>query len=289
MSKQMRSSAILVVLAFVFLLFQQAASQDLKSLCLDFSTAYDQRFKWYNTNGSLPIYKNDHYVFTGSKTTNMYQDAVSTKSIKAGEAFAVSARVSIKIDSKSSSYRDEFAVFVSDDTKVFTGDEFGFVVRQDSATVLGYLQSPRLPEFFREFKLDSLPIGVEKTYSLKAVYSELAGKAVVRFFVNDINVLTYDFPIVSGEELYLVISSKKASGPEVDTSNNHMKVYSACIVNLPVPRADTVIQSNSDEKNFSDISIFTNTATLVVMFVLALVVLKLYKSLKMIERTISRN
>jgi len=56
---------------------------------------------------------------------------------------------------------------------------------------------------------------------------------VIRSSINDINVFTQDFPTISGEEFYLVISSKKLSPESVDASGNYMKVFSACIVNLP--------------------------------------------------------
>ncbi len=276
-------SAVLVLLS-VFLIssfFPLVSGENSRDLCIDMSTAYDQGFKWYNTNGSLPAYMGDHYLFTGSSTTNMYQDAISLRSIKVGKAFALSATISIHIDSKSPSSRDEFAIFVTDDTKVFTGDEFGFVVRQDSASLYGYLQSPRLYEFFKEFKLAEIPVSKEMTYNLKAVYSELDGKAIVRFFINDVNVLVYDFPVVTDEDLYLVVSSKKLSTVVVDTSNNGMKVYSACIVNLPAPRIDSVDQNIAQERDYlNELIIFTNILVLIIVLLMLLIMLKISKTLR---------
>lgn len=232
-----RICMLLLLITFILLPSIYGANQP-ADLCLDLTTAYDQNFKWYNTNGSLPAYHADHYLFTGSKFTNVYQDALSLKSIEAGKTFALSARVSVYIENLSASDRDEFAVFITDDTRVFTGDEFGFVVRQSSSTINGYIQSPRIPEFFKEFKLESIPVGSERTYTLKAVYAEIGDKGVIRFFINDISVFVHDFPKISGEKFYLVISSKKLSPTSIDTSRNYMKAYSACMINLPIQRAD---------------------------------------------------
>lgn len=275
-----KASALLILL-WMFsaaLVSQSVVGGGSEDLCIDMNTAYDQGFKWYNTAGPLPAYMGDHYLFTGSSSTNMYQDAVSLRTIKVGKAFALSARVSIYIDSKSPSSRDEFAIFVSDDAKVFTGDEFGFVVRQDSASLFGYLQSPRLYEFFKEFKLADIQVGREETYNLKAVYSELDGRAIVRYFINDVNVLVYDFPVVTGEELYLIVSSKKLSDPSLDTSKNFMKVYSACVVNLPAPRIDVATNPASQViDDFNKIMVMTDLLTLMTLLVVFIVVLRIYR------------
>lgn len=270
----------ILVLVIVTLLFPlpclqfTAYAESREDLCIDMSKAYDQNFKWYNTNGSLPQYMGDYYLFTGGKGTNMYQDAISIRSIKVGKAYALSARVAINLQTLHDDDRDEFAIFVTDDTKVFTGDEFGFVFRIKSAALYGYIQSPRIPEFFLIFKISNVPIGQENVYNLKAVYTELNNKAIVRFFVNDINIYTHDFPITSNEELYLVISSKKLSPPSIDTSNNYMKVYSACIVNLPVPRVDSTYQDNVQTKLEVDIHLLL---TLVLVTMLITIVLLLIK------------
>lgn len=275
-----KASALLILL-WVFsasVLTQSVVGDGSEDLCIDMSTAYDQGFKWYNTAGPLPAYMGDHYLFTGSSSTNMYQDAVSLRTIKVGKAFALSARVSIYIDSKSQSSRDEFAIFVSDDAKVFTGDEFGFVVRQDSTSLFGYLQSPRLYEFFKEFKLADVPVGREETYNLKAVYSELDERAIVRYFINDVNVLVYDFPVVTGEELYLIVSSKKVSDPSIDTSRNFMKVYSACVVNLPTPRIDVATNIGGQTiDDFDKIMVMTDLLTLITLLVVLIVMLRIYR------------
>ncbi len=268
-----------VLLSYFFL--PLAVGEETRDLCIDMSTVYDQRFNWYNTNGSLPAYMGDHYLFNGGSTSNMYQDALSLASIKVGKAFALSARLSIHIGSESTSPRDEFAIFVTDDTKVFTGDEFGFVVRQDTASLYGYLQSPRFYEFFKEFKLADLTIGREETFNLKAVYSELDGRALIRFFVNDINVLVHDFPIVTGENLYLVISSKKLSPPSIDTSRNYMKVYSTCIVNLPAPRIDITGQDPTQESDsMYQIIVFTNVAILIVLLSMFFMMVRLSRQFR---------
>lgn len=278
------AALFLLLVLFSSLFFPLVMGEDSRDLCIDMSTAYDQGFKWYNTNGDLPAYMGDHYLFTGSSASGMYQDAVSLSSIRVGKAFALSARVSIRIDSRSQSSRDEFAVFVTDDTKVFTGDEFGFVVRHDSASLYGYLQSPRLYEFFKEFKLADLAVGREETYNLKAVYSELNDGAIIRFFINDQNVMVYDFPVVTGEELYLVVSSKKLSPEVVDTSNNYMKVYSACVVNLPAPRTEGPSQGNVQENGpINELIIFTNTATFIVVFFSFIMLVWISRLLRRIE------
>ncbi len=267
------------ILSYFFLPF--AVGEETRDLCIDMSTAYDQGFKWYNTNGSLPAYMGDHYLFNGGKASNMYQDAVSLTSIKVGKAFALSARLSIHIGSKSTNPRDEFTIFVTDDTKVFTGDEFGFVVRQDTASLYGYLQSPRLYEFFKEFRLADLTIGKEESINLKAVYSEIDGRALIRFFVNDVNVLVHDFPVVTGENLYLVVSSKKLSPQSIDTSRNYMKVYSTCIVNLPASRIDITAQGLTQESDYMyRLIVFTNIAILFVMLFMFLMMVRLSRQLR---------
>ncbi|MEM3394578.1 MAG: hypothetical protein QXV24_04580 [Nitrososphaerota archaeon] len=282
MSDKYLAGWVLLFYLFFSLCIPLVRGEDSRDLCIDMSTAYDQSFKWYNTNGSLPAYMGDHYLFSGGSTSNMYQDAISLVPIKVGKAFALSARISIHVGSESMSSRDEFAVFVTDDTKVFTGDEFGFVIRQDSASVYGYIQSPRLSEFFREFKLADVTIGREETYNLKAVYSVLDGRAIVRFFLNDVNVLVYDFPVMTDEELYLVVSSKKLSPQFIDTSRNYMKVYSACIVNLPALRLDETNQSlTQDSRDYKDeLMLFTNIAILVVTFSSFIVVVRLFRMLR---------
>jgi len=263
---------------------QLAMGQEPKDLCLDTSTAYDQNFKWYNTDGPLPSYVEGHYIFSGGKSSSMYQDALSLKSVKVGESFALSAKISVKIDTLSTSSRDEFSVFITDDTKVFTGDEFGFVIQQDGPALFAYLQSPRTTEFFKIFKLDSIPMGQEKTYTLKAVYSEMNGRAIVRFFVNDILALTHDFPLVSDHEFYLVISSKKLSESELDTSRNTMRVYSACIVNLPV--AD--VPSNADVKEspagLLALSL-TNTVTMLLTVAILITTINIYIKVRKLRKT----
>ncbi|BAJ50264.1 hypothetical protein CSUB_C0403 [Candidatus Caldarchaeum subterraneum] len=254
-----------------------------RELCLDLATAYDRNFKWYNTMGPQPVYNGDHYLFTGSRATNVYQDALATTSIEAGRTFALSTRISIYMENRSPSDRDEFAVFVTDDTKVFTGDEFGFVIRQKSSTINGYIQSPRIPEFFREFRLDDIPLGVEKTYTLKAVYSEVDDETIIRFFVNDVNVLTYGYPKVTGENFYLVISSKKLSPENVDTSGNYVKVFSACIVNLPPQRADNTTQtspqqSSTPEQKYILIMLIAQSVLLTLLVILSLILVKSCKT-----------
>lgn len=278
---------LITLLTLSFLITMPLAHGDsqLKDLCLDMTTAYDQSFKWYNTAGPLPSYNGDHYIFTGSSASNVYQDALSLKSVEAGKTFALSTRVSIYIANPSQSDRDEFAIFVTDDTMVFTGDEFGFVIRQKSSTINGYIQSPRIPEFFKEFRLESIPIGVEKTYTLKAVYSEINNRGIIRFFINDINVFTHDFPIISGEKFYLVISSKKLSPESVDTSGNYMKVFSACMVNLPPQRANSIIQETSSQNEFSSmeqlmlIALVLNSVMLVTLAIVLLVLARRLKQL----------
>jgi hypothetical protein len=254
-----------------------------KDLCLDMTTAYDRNFKWYNTAGPLPSFNGNHYVFTGSSASNVYQDALSLKTIEAGKTFVLSARISVYIGSQSQNDRDEFAIFVTDDTRVFTGDEFGFVIRQKSSTINGYVQSPRIPEFFKEFKLEKIPIGAEKAYTLKAVYSEVNNRGVIRFFINDINVFTQDFPIISGEEFYLVISSKKLSSESVDTSSNYMKVFSACMINLPPQRADTAAQETfprNESQSMEQMMLMVLTLNSAVLIILAIALLVLIRRLR---------
>jgi len=271
-------STLLLSFAF-FTMVYPANGQEAKDLCIDMSTAYDQKFKWYNTDGQLPSYVDGHYIFSGGKSSSMYQDALSLMSIRVGESFALSARISVKIDTLSPSRRDEFSIFITDDTRVFTGDEFGFIIRQDVPALLGYLQSPRMMDFFKEFKLESISLGEEKTYTVKAVYSEINGKAIVRFFVNDIQALTYDFPLVAGHEFYLVVSSKKLSSPEIDTSKNSLKVYSACIVNLPVAEipSTTEIGKTSVE---SSTQTLINIITMVFSAALLITTINLYIKLR---------
>jgi hypothetical protein len=264
----------------------------LKDLCLGMTTAYDQNFKWYTTAGPLPSFNGDHYVFTGSSASNVYQDALSLKAVEAGKTFALSARISVYIENPSQSDRDEFAIFITDDTRVFTGDEFGFVIRQKSSTINGYIQSPRIPEFFKEFKLENIPIGVEKAYTIKAVYSEVNNKGIVRFFINDINVFTQDFPIISGEEFYLVISSKKLSPETVDTSGNYMKVFSTCIVNLSPQRADGAAGETASQNispSTEQIMLTVLTLNSVALIILAVALLALTRRLKTTKHLTDKN
>jgi len=276
---------LILLLALSLLIIMPMAHGDnqLRDLCLDTTTAYDRNFKWYNTAGPLPSFNGDHYVFTGSSASNVYQDALSLKAIEAGKTFALSARISLYIENPSQSDRDEFAIFVTDDTRVFTGDEFGFVIRQKSSTINGYIQSPRIPEFFKEFRLENIPIGVEKTYTLKAIYSEVNNRGVIRFFINDINVFTQDFPIISGEEFYLVISSKKLSPESVDTSGNYMKIFSACMVNLPPQRADNIAQetfSQNGSQYMEQMMLMVLALNSTALIILAIVLLALTRSLR---------
>lgn len=116
---------------------------------------------------------------------------------------------------------------------------------------------------------------------MKAVYSEIDGRAIIRFFVNDVNVLVHDFPIVTGENLYLVVSSKKLSPQSIDTSRNYMKVYSTCIVNLPVPRTDITNQSSTQKDDYMyKLIVFTNIAILLVMLYMFFMMVRLSKLLK---------
>lgn len=276
--------ASITIIALILLPYAQFTTyaEGQEDLCIDMGGAYDQNFKWYNTNGSLPKYMGDHYLFTGSNNTNMYQDAISIRSIKVGKAYALSTRVAINLQTLHDDDRDEFAIFVTDDIKVFTGDEFGFVFRIKSATLYGYIQSPRIPEFFLIFKISDVSIGQEKVYNLKAIYTELNGKAIVRFFVNDINIHTHDFPITSNEELYLVISSKKLSPLSIDTSNNYMRVYSACIVNLPVPRTDSVYQKNAQSKLEIDNYLPLTLVFAAMLITIVLLVIKIDKKISLL-------
>jgi hypothetical protein len=227
---------IILAVAFLTLLpIVVTSGQSVEALCLDFSQPYDMNFKWYNTNGSLPEYRGDHYLFFGGSTTNAYQDAVSKKSLRVGSTFNLSVKLEVYFNTQAFTDRDEFAVFVAEDTEFYKGDEFGFVIRQRSMVLNGYIQSPRTREYFKEFRLDSLELGLSKSYVLKAVYSEVEGKGLVRFFVNDILVASQEYPIVSGKDFYLVLSMKKLSPPQYDTSANQVRVYGACLANLPQP------------------------------------------------------
>jgi len=259
----LKKHTILTLTLLTLLSLAVTAGQSVEDSCIDLSTPYDQNFKWYNTNGSLPEYHGDHYVFSGGKTANAYQDAVSRKSIKVGSAFALSVRLEASFSTRAPTDRDEFAVFVTDDTKVFTGDEFGFVIRQGSMVLNGYVQSPRTREYFKEFRLDSLEPGVSKSYVLKAVYSEVEGEGLVRFFVNDILVASHDYLIVSGKDFYLVLSMKKLSAPQHDTSENKVKIYSACIVNLQQQPLD--IHKNTATQQGNDVIVLLNTLMVVLL------------------------
>jgi hypothetical protein len=84
----LKKHTILTLTLLTLLSLAVTAGQSVEDSCIDFSTPYDQNFKWYNTNGSLPEYHGDHYLFSGGKTANAYQDAVSRKSIRVGSAFA---------------------------------------------------------------------------------------------------------------------------------------------------------------------------------------------------------
>ena len=259
----MKKHTILTLTLLTLLSLAVTAGQSVEDSCIDFSTPYDQNFKWYNTNGSLPEYHGDHYLFSVGKTANAYQDAVSRKSIKVGSAFALSVRLEVSFNTRTPTDRDEFAVFVTDDTKVFTGDEFGFVLRQGSLVLNGYIQSPRTREYFKEFRLDRLEPGVSKTYVLKAVYSEVEGEGLVRFFVNDILVASHAYPIVSGKDFYLVLSMKKLSAPQHDTSENRVKIYSACIVNLQHQPTD--IHKNTVTQQGTDVIVLLNTLMVILL------------------------
>lgn len=250
MKTQQHSTLLMSLLTIIPAIFTSVtyAENQTGYLCLDTTSAYDRNFKWYNTMGPLPLFAGDHYVFTGSRATDVYQDALSLEAVTAGRTFALTARINIYIENPSASDRDEFAIFVTDDTRVFTGDEFGFVIRQRSPAIYAYIQSPRIAEFFKEFRIEDLPGKTGKTYTLKAVYSEMGDKGLIRFFINDIVVLVTDYPKIYGENFYLVISSKKLSPENIDTSKNYMKVYSACIVNLPPQRVEDVATKSTTQQ-----------------------------------------
>lgn len=190
------------------------------SIILD-TTRYDPKFNWYNTNGSLPIIKDNTVTFTGSNRTDMYQDAISIVSIR-GNTFELHANVSFIIDEYSNNPKDEFAIFATSNTVTYDKHEFGFVLPENDNVLYAYIQSPEIDGFFIWKSI--LYVSNNEEYILKAVYNK--GTNDILFYVNDILVWHTNF-IRLDDNMHLAIVSHKISNESIDISNNKMVIKEA--------------------------------------------------------------
>ncbi|GIU72056.1 MAG: hypothetical protein KatS3mg003_1535 [Candidatus Nitrosocaldaceae archaeon] len=185
------------------------------------TTRYDPKFNWYNTNGSLPIIKDNTVVFTGSNRTDMYQDAISIVSIR-GNTFELYANVSFIINEYSNNPKDEFAIFATSNTVTYDKHEFGFVLPENDNILYAYIQSPEIDGFFIWKPI--LYVSNNEEYILKAVYNK--GTSDILFYVNDILVWHTNF-IRLDDNMHLAIVSHKISNESIDISNNKIIIKEA--------------------------------------------------------------
>jgi hypothetical protein len=185
------------------------------SIILD-TSRYDPRFNWYNTNGSLPIIKDNTVTFTGSNITDMYQDAISMINIR-GNTLELYANVSFIIDEYSNNPKDEFAIFATSNIVTYDKHEFGFVLPETDNILYAYIQSPEIDGFFIWKPI--LYVSNNEEYILKAVYNKDTND--ILFYVNDILVWHTNF-IRLDDNMHLAIVSHKISNESIDISNNKM-------------------------------------------------------------------
>lgn len=206
-----------IVLLFPILVSYNIDQSNEESIILD-TKRYDPKFKWYNTNGSLPIIKDNSVIFSGSNKTNMYQDAISITSIRPGD-IELFANVSFFINSYSNNPKDEFALFATSDIVTYDKHEFGFVLPEDNNILYAYIQSPNINGFFIWKPILYVE---EKSYLLKAFYDKYSND--IFFYVNNILVWHINF-IELNDNMHIAIVSHKISNQSVDISNNKMIIH----------------------------------------------------------------
>ena len=185
------------------------------------TSKYDPNFNWYNTNGTLPIIRNNTVIFHGSNLTNMYQDAISIISIKPSKYIELNAKVSFIINDYSNNAKDEFAIFATSDIKEYNKHEFGFVLPENNDILYAYVQSPEINGFFIWKPIMYID---DNLHELKAIYDN----SKVRFYIDNMLVWEYKF-IILKDRLHLAIVSHKLSN-NIDISNNKMIIYNASLL-----------------------------------------------------------
>ncbi len=196
------------------------ANNNANTIILD-TSKYDPNFNWYNTNGTLPIIRNNTVIFHGSNLTNMYQDAISIISIKPSKYIELNTKVSFIINDYSNNAKDEFAIFATSDIKEYNKHEFGFVLPENNNILYAYIQSPEINGFFIWKPIMYID---DNIHELKAIYDN----SKVRFYIDNMLVWEYKF-IILKDRLHLAIVSHKLSN-NIDISNNKMIIYNASLL-----------------------------------------------------------